>query len=83
MANSIENSKAIEAWKRQPEINTFMAKRDDLQKQLDKILDGKFIDASEKQAQALYDQIASLNDDWHQNEQSEERSGCLNRGAFL
>jgi len=83
VANSIENSKAIEAWKRQPEINTFMVKRDDLQKQLDKILDGKFIDASEKQAQALYDQIASLNNDWHQNEQSEERSGCLNRGAFL
>lgn len=61
MANSIDNSKALAAWKRQPEINGLIADRDKLQKQLDKILASPFSEAAEKQANSLYEQIAGLN----------------------
>jgi hypothetical protein len=61
VANSIDNSKALAAWKRQPEINSLIADRDKLQKQLDKVLAGPFSETAEQQASGLYDQIAALN----------------------
>lgn len=61
MANSTDNRKAMAAWSRQPEINTLIAERDKLQKQLDKVLAGAFSEAAEKQADGLYNQIAALN----------------------
>jgi hypothetical protein len=62
VATSIDNSKALAAWKRQPEINGLIADRDKLQKQFDKILATPGFSAqAEKEATSLYEQIAALN----------------------
>ncbi len=59
--DSVQNSKAIGAWKRQPDIVNLEGQRDKIQKQLDKILASPYTESAEKQANTLYSEIAALN----------------------
>lgn len=61
VADSTQNRSAIDAWKRQPELNRDIAERDRLQKQLEKVLSGPYSESAEKQANELYGQIAAMN----------------------
>ena len=61
MANSIENRNAIAAWGRKVKIAGKEAEKENLQKQLNKLLSVAPTEEAMKQASELYKSIADLN----------------------